>query len=145
MNPKQASTVGFVVTVIALATLVFRESILAAGYVAIAVQLLAALLMVWARIAFGRRSFHAAANPTEGGLMTIGPYHYLRHPIYASIIYFLWAGVASHISLVNTLLAAIATMGLFMRIFAEERLLMDRYPDYAEYASRTKRIIPFVL
>ena len=48
--------------------------------------------MVAARITFGRRSFHAAANPTEGGLVTTGPYAYIRHPIYAAILYFVWAG-----------------------------------------------------
>jgi protein-S-isoprenylcysteine O-methyltransferase Ste14 len=28
---------------------------------------------------------------------------------------------------------------------AEERLLVERYPDYRDYARRTRRFIPFVL
>ena len=41
---------------------------------AIALQAIAAVLFVWARATFGLRSFHPAANPTEGGLVTTGPY-----------------------------------------------------------------------
>jgi protein-S-isoprenylcysteine O-methyltransferase Ste14 len=32
-----------------------------------------------------------------------------------------------------------------MRIAAEEKLLVERYPEYTEYANRTKRIIPFLI
>jgi protein-S-isoprenylcysteine O-methyltransferase Ste14 len=144
MDRKFVSGAGFGVAALALVILVLRESILAVGFVAILVQVLAVLLMLWARATFGRRSFHATADPTEGGLITYGPYHYLRHPIYAAVLYFLWAGILSHLSLLNALLGLAATVGLFIRIFAEEHLVTERYPGYVEYASRTKRIIPFV-
>jgi len=145
MNLRFASLAGFVVAVLVIIVLVLRESILAVGLVAIIVQALAVLLMFWARVIFGRRSFHATADPTDGGLITSGPYHYLRHPIYAAVLYFLWAGILSHLSLWNVLLGFLATTGLFIRIFAEERLLTEKYPSYSEYAVRTKRIIPYVL
>lgn len=125
--------------------LAYHESILATGVITIAVQVAAALLMLWGRLTFGRRSFHASADPTEGGLMTSGPYRYLRHPIYASIMYFVWAGVLSHLSLLSLLLGSMGTMGLILRILAEERLIAERYPEYAPYASSTKRIIPYIL
>jgi hypothetical protein len=41
-------------------------------------------------LTFGARSFHAGANPTDGGVVTAGPYRFFRHPIYAAILYFLW-------------------------------------------------------
>ena len=106
---------------------------------------MAVMLMTWARITFGRRSYHAAADPTEGGLVTTGPYAFIRHPIYASILYFLWAAVFSHLSVVNSILGAIGTIGAFIRIYAEEHLIVDQYPQYAEYAARTKRVIPFLI
>ena len=145
MNYKFASLAGFGIAVLVLIILILRESILAVGFVAIIVQVLAVLLMFWARVTFGRRSFHATADPTEGGLIISGPYHYLRHPIYAAVLYFLWAGILSHLSLCDVLLGLLATTGLFIRIFAEERLVTEKYPSYTEYAVRTKRIIPYVL
>ena len=109
------------------------------------VQVASALLMLWARLSFGRRSFHATADATEGGLVTKGPYKYLRHPIYAAILYFLWAGVFSHLGVINGLLGVLTTIGLVARMVAEERKMVERYPEYTEYATHTKRIIPFIL
>jgi protein-S-isoprenylcysteine O-methyltransferase Ste14 len=100
--------------------------------------------MIWARITFGFRSFHAAANPTEGGLVTHGPYRFLRHPIYTAIVLFTFAGAFSHPSLAASGLAVVVLAGSLARILPEERLLRARYPEYAAYASRTRRMIPYV-
>jgi protein-S-isoprenylcysteine O-methyltransferase Ste14 len=109
------------------------------------VQVVAALLMLWARLTFGLRSWHGTADPTAGGLITKGPYRFLRHPIYAAIAFFVGAGVASHASVVTVAMAVLAFGAIAVRIGTEERLLIERYPEYAAYAARTKRIIPFVL
>src|SRR5262245_36921659 len=138
----RASIVGFAAAVLSLAALLVRGELFARQPVLIVVQALAFALMVWARVTFGRRSFHLAANPTAGDLVTWGPYRYWRHPIYAAIIFFVWAGVARHFSLRALLLAAVATDGLVTRMMAEERLLKARYPEYRDYASRTSRLIP---
>jgi protein-S-isoprenylcysteine O-methyltransferase Ste14 len=144
MNLKFLSVSAFIVLVIAILLLIKQEAIIANGLIAITVQTLAVLLMVWARLTFGKRSFHASADPTEGGLVTSGPYQFLRHPIYAAIFYFVWAAVLSHLSIINFCLGIVATAGVMIRIFSEERLLIVRYPEYISYAARTKRVIPFV-
>src|SRR4030095_11739483 len=95
MNARTASIVATLVLVGVVVVLFYRHELLGAGPVGIALQVVAVLLMLWARLTFGRRSFHAAANPTAGGLVTWGPYRYWRHPIYAAVLLFLWAGVLS--------------------------------------------------
>jgi protein-S-isoprenylcysteine O-methyltransferase Ste14 len=145
MTWKRASFFGFVTAVLCLAWLLYERAILGNGPVTIGIQVAAAALMVWARVTFGRRSFHAVANPTEGGLVTNGPYRYIRHPIYAAVLYFLWAGVAAHLSVANAIVALVATAGLAVRMLAEEILIVAKYPEYAGYASRTRRVVPFVL
>jgi protein-S-isoprenylcysteine O-methyltransferase Ste14 len=110
----------------------------------IAVQVAAFLLMIAARLTFGRRSFHAAANPTEGDLVTTGPYAYFRHPIYAAIIYFIWAGALDHFSWRVLAWAGLVTAGAFARMHIEEYLLVRKYPEYPEYKRRVKKLVPFV-
>ncbi len=145
LNLRRVSLLAYLIAVLGLAALLLSKALIASNIPAAIVQLGAVALMIWARIVFGRRSFHAGANPTEGGLVTRGPYRVLRHPIYAAVLYFFWAGVCDHLSALNVLFALVATAGLAIRILAEERLLTGRYPEYREYAARTKRILPYIL
>ena len=145
MSLRSTSLLATAVLVACVVWLLYRRALLAHGPILVPLQLGAAALMLWARVTFGARSFHAGANPTEGGLVTTGPYRWIRHPIYAAILVFVWAGVAASGSVVNVALAIVATAALGVRIGAEETLTVTAYPDYADYARRTKRIIPFVL
>jgi protein-S-isoprenylcysteine O-methyltransferase Ste14 len=142
---KLISIVGFLVMVAALLLLLKADCLFGNDIISIAVQILAVGLMIWARVVFGRRSFHAMGNPTDSGVVTSGPYQYVRHPIYAAVLYFIWAGVFSHFSIENAVLGVCGVVGAGMRILVEERLLVERYPEYGEYANRTKRIIPFLV
>jgi protein-S-isoprenylcysteine O-methyltransferase Ste14 len=102
-------------------------------------------LVLWARATFGMRSFHFAANPTQGELVTRGPYRYVRNPIYAGAWLIIWTGVAVHWSPVNAALGGVIAITLLIRIACEERLLRAAYPEYANYARKTARLIPFVI
>ena len=145
MKLEPVSLGATVVLVVAVVGLLFDRALFAHAPVLIAVQVAAALLMLWARLTFGWRSFHAGARPTEGGLVTHGPYRWVRHPIYLAILLFTWAGAASRGAILGILLAIVATAAVAVRIGTEEALVGERYPEYAEYARRTKRLIPFVL
>ena len=145
MNLKPVSLVATAVLTVAVIGLLLSRSLFAHGPVAITLQVLAGVLMLWARVTFGGRSFHAGAGPTDGGLVTTGPYRFVRHPIYAAILLFMWAGVASHGTTLSPLLGIVATAALAVRMGAEEVLVEERYPEYVDYARRTKRIVPFVI
>lgn len=138
------STVAFLALVVCIVFLLETGSLFGAGPVTIAIQIAAAALMLWARLTFGRRSFHAGANPTAGELVTSGPYHYLRHPIYAAILYFAWAGIAAHPSVRNVSIGLFASAMLGLRMFSEEVLLARAYPEYAGYSLKTARVLPFI-
>lgn len=128
-----------------MVALIQRRTLFATGTVAIALQVAAVALMAWARITFGQRSFHFAANPTAGGLVTVGPYRYWRHPIYAAVLLFVWSGVLSHgVNGWSLALAGVATLATAVRIGAEEQLLRSTFPEYPAYAEKTKRLIPYV-
>lgn len=144
MNARGGSLAAFVVLALTVAAMLLVRTLVADGAPGIAIQVGAVALMVWARWTFGRRSFHAGANPTEGGLVTTGPYRFLRHPIYTAVLLFVWAGVLTHLSLLSLTLGTIATAATAVRMIAEERLVLLRYPEYRQYAERTKRLIPFI-
>ena len=147
MNAKTRSLVATVLLVVAVLFLLRDHALVARTSVGITTQALGVVLMLWARLTFGMRSFHATANPTEGGLVTAGPYRFWRHPIYAAVLLFVWSGVLGHgvaPTSMDLVLGAFATLMTAVRIQAEEQLLRASMPEYVAYAARTKRLIPFV-
>jgi protein-S-isoprenylcysteine O-methyltransferase Ste14 len=142
---SRVSILGFVAAVAGLVGLIARRELFDLNPVTIALQALAFLFMVWARITFGMRSFHAAADATEGELVTRGPYGIVRNPIYAAVILFAWAGVGAHLGPASVALGLLILAGMLVRIFAEERALRTHYKDaYAAYCRRVKRLVPLV-
>jgi protein-S-isoprenylcysteine O-methyltransferase Ste14 len=105
---------------------------------------MAVALMMWARLTFGQRSFRAAANPTAGGLVTTGPYRFIRHPIYTAACLFGWTGILAHLSPINVLLGVMLFAGAVARMLCEERQIIEHYPEYRVYAQATKRMVPYV-
>jgi protein-S-isoprenylcysteine O-methyltransferase Ste14 len=109
---------------------------------AAAFLLLAGLLVqVWAKLTLGRS---LGLVPAHRGLKTSGPYHYVRHPMYAGYL-------LSHLAflLVNPTWWNLAVYGFCYglqvpRLLAEERLL-GRDPSYRTYESMVRsRLIPGV-
>ena len=138
------SIFGLVVMIGALIGLFEIGILFTAQPIAIALQLIAIALMVWARVTFGLRSFHASANPTTGGLVVTGPYRYIRHPIYTAGCLFGWGPIVVHLSSASIGLGIMLILGALARMVCEERLVTQRYPEYLEYARVTKRMIPYL-
>lgn len=69
VNPKVLSIASYAVVAAAIAGLYFTHALLARTLAVQFVQGAAVVLMVLARITFGTRSFHFAANATQGGLI----------------------------------------------------------------------------
>ena len=141
---KVISILGLVVMIGALIGLYKIGVLLTPQPIAIALQLTAIALMIWARVTFGRRSFHAAANPTAGGLVTTGPYRIIRHPIYTAACLFGWGPIITHLSLVSVAFGILLLLGALVRMLCEEPLVKQKYPEYVEYAKVTKRMVPFL-
>jgi protein-S-isoprenylcysteine O-methyltransferase Ste14 len=141
---KTISLAALLLMALALVGLLFRGAFFSSQPVAIMAEVLAVALMVWARLTFGQRSFHAAANPSAGGLVTTGPYRLIRHPIYTAACLFGWSGILAHWSAINVMLGALLFAGAVGRMLCEERLISEIYPEYRDYAQSTKRMVPYI-
>ena len=141
---KTLSIIGYTGMIGGLLGLLVMRALFSSSPLVISLEVLAFLLFLWARVTFGRRSYHVVADPTEGGLVTGGPYRYVRHPIYAAFCLFISAGVAAHWSWSAGLCGGLVLGSAVLRIFCEESLVAARYPEYALYSVKTWRMIPYV-
>ena len=92
-----------------------------------------------------RDSLTALPHPRDGAsLIETGVYRLVRHPIYGGIII-----GALGFGLATASAAAIAGAGVLLAFFRlksglEEAWLGQRYPEYAAYRTRTRRMLPFL-
>ena len=78
-------------------------------------------------------------------LITTGIYHFIRHPLYSSLLFLNWGTYFKVPSLLGVCLAGVATAFLFATARADEMECIAYFGDrYREYMKTTKRFIPFL-
>ena len=78
-------------------------------------------------------------------LVTSGAYKYIRHPLYASLIYFGFGVFLKGPSVSSAILVLMAFVFLYLTARAEERESLIKFGHrYAEFIARTKMFIPLV-
>jgi protein-S-isoprenylcysteine O-methyltransferase Ste14 len=86
-------------------------------------------------------AFEATSQLVENGI-----YHYIRHPLYASLLYLTWGIFFKSPSLLDGCLLGVASAFLFATALADESECMIKFgKEYATYMKKTKMFIPFVL
>lgn len=78
-------------------------------------------------------------------VISTGPYHYVRHPMYMAITVFIVGTSLLLGSLYGILFGIIYVFILAQRAVLEERMLQNELPGYTDYMMHVKyRIIPYV-
>jgi len=139
------SPIPLLVVIAAILALGMTHGLLSSSPFVIALQVVAISTSVWARRSFPKGAFRVAADPGAPSIIRRGPYRYVRHPMYAAALLFIWTAVLSHRSWLNVGIGLTATLVIVLRVVIEERLLRARYADYREYACSTKALVPFVV
>jgi protein-S-isoprenylcysteine O-methyltransferase Ste14 len=103
--------------------------------------LISVAIMIYARVNLGRSIGYV---PADRGIITSGPYKFVRHPIYSGLFVTLFAFLLRAYTPLNLLLCVII-IGLFMlKSVIEERFLRDN-PEYTAYMQQVRyRWIPGV-
>jgi protein-S-isoprenylcysteine O-methyltransferase Ste14 len=93
----------------------------------------------------GGDALTAVPHPRDGArLVAIGPYRHVRHQIYGGLVL---AGIGWSLARGSTLafVGAVALLVFFdLKRRREEAWLAERFAGYAEYAVKTRRLIPWV-
>lgn len=78
-------------------------------------------------------------------LVTTGVYQYIRHPLYASLLYLSWGICLKHITWTTTAFTLVTAIFLYATAIAEERENVIHFGnDYISYMKRTTMFIPFI-
>ena len=101
--------------------------------------------MVWALYSLSYLRNRFSIVPEARGLITSGPYRFVRHPIYLGEMVAGLGLVLPTLISAHALVFAVFIAAQVARTFYEERMLKTVYPNYADYARRTRRLVPFIV
>lgn len=102
-------------------------------------------LAVWARVYIGRNWGTPMSQKDNPELVTTGPYHKIRHPIYTGIITAM-IGTALATSLLWLAVAVILGGYFIVSATREEKYMASQFPaTYPAYKRSTKMLIPYIL
>ena len=90
-------------------------------------------------------NFNIRPTPKVGALLvTSGPYRWIRHPMYTSLL--LGSGALAWTSepLAGWLTWAALAVVLLLKATLEEQWLREQYADYGAYSSVSKRFVPWL-
>jgi protein-S-isoprenylcysteine O-methyltransferase Ste14 len=82
--------------------------------------------------------------PEARGLVTSGPYAFVRHPLYLGEFGAFAGLVLASPILWNLVLAIVFAVAQAVRMRLEEKELASVFPEYVEYARETPRLVPRV-
>jgi protein-S-isoprenylcysteine O-methyltransferase Ste14 len=119
---------------------------LAVGVVTDCIVVVGAAFSVWARITLGRNWSAEVTFKQDHELIESGPYALARHPIYTGLIVMALGTAINYGRVIGFGLLVSLCGGLWWKARQEERIMSRHFPDaYAEYRTRVRAIIPFVL
>ena len=123
-----------------LSGLVIPESIFA-----LVLYSLGILLGLWAVWTMRTTSWQITPDVANGAiLIENGPYTYIRHPMYLSVILVALGLLINDYSTPRLIAFIIINGALFWKIQYEERLLHRHFSTYKDYSKKTTRLIPFI-
>lgn len=109
------------------------------------IMVLGGAIGVWAFLSMGLRNLRAFPEiPHHGRLVVDGPYRWVGHHMYTSLLLITMAWTIEQSLPWRMLLWVGLVMTLLVKLRYEEQLLLARFSLYEEYRMRTKRVIPFL-
>jgi protein-S-isoprenylcysteine O-methyltransferase Ste14 len=117
------------------------------------------LLVCLVPLVFGVRSLTSRGKPVARrelepqllafekttSLVTSGIYHYIRHPLYSSLLFLTWGIFFKALTWAGLFLALAATLFLIATAWAEEAECIRFFgTPYQDYMKRSKRFVPFL-
>ena len=88
-------------------------------------------------------NFNIRPEPKENGrLVTSGPYRFVRHPMYTAVLLLMAAFVSVDDEPLKIVYWVLLLVVLWIKSSVEEKMLIRKFPDYADYMHKTGRFLP---
>ena len=129
---------------VAMALLLFSGPWFSGGF-GLGWQILGVVLGLWAVQTMHLGHFNIVPDPQpDSTLVQAGPYHWIRHPMYTSLLLFFVPLVITAPSPLRWAILGALILDLLIKLHYEETLLTEQFADYPDYQQRTHKMVPYL-
>jgi len=146
MKIKRFSFVLVFIELLMIFLILLTGPIVAKNIFLLLIEFFGAGLGFWAVVTMFRQSRYglfAEVGPRVK-LVTTGPYHFIRHPMYTSILLMGLTLTWDYPTLIRIIFGLVLLADLIFKIKLEEKFLEKHFKDYLSYQKKTFRLIPFI-
>jgi len=109
------------------------------------IQFFGALIGVWAIATVKIGNFNIQPEVKSDSLISVGPYRWVRNPMYLAVILFFLPIVVKHFDWIKLITFLILSITLLFKILREEKFLHQKFQDeYMNYKKHTWRLFPYI-
>lgn len=146
MKSKQLRSYVFVIVQFAcLIAIALTGPLIARQPLWLAMEGAAVLLGLWTIWTMRSGRFNIVPDvPADSQLVTQGPYRFIRHPMYATLLLGSLALVLNEPSVARGAVWMVLLVDLVLKLSYEEHLLAQSFATYEAYRRTSKRLVPFV-
>lgn len=127
-----------------IAYLIFSGRVIYFDALYIFLVLLSVIPGLWG-ILLMKTKLRITPEPARGAkLISEGPYKYIRHPMYATVIALTFVWIIFDFSSFRLAVFLLLVFNLMIKMYYEENILKNSIDGYSEYMNNSKRIIPFI-
>ena len=112
--------------------------------IATAIALAALIFLLKGLLDLGQQLTPLPYPKEEGQLVQTGVYSLVRHPLYSGVILLSLSWAIFQLSLSHLIGVIFLFVLLNTKASREEVWLAEKYPDYADYRTKVKKLIPWV-
>ncbi len=108
-------------------------------------QFVGLALGIWAIFVMRNSNLNITPSIRKGTkLITNGPYHFIRHPMYLSLLLVFLPMLTENYGTINLVVFGIFVVNLILKLEYEEQLLKEEFEAFADYSKRSWKLFPFV-
>ena len=109
------------------------------------IQIIGFGIALWSILEMKHSRLNISPTPLKNAiLITSGPYKYIRHPMYLSLILAFTPLLITYFSSYFLIIFIVFIVNLVFKFLYEESLLIDHFSDYKDYMKKSWRILPYV-